>query len=268
MTYELATKEELSLIYNLLQHVIKTIYPKYYPAEVVDFFCAHHSESAISQDIENGYVSVLKINDEIIGTGSFARNHITRVYVLPEHQKKGYGTFIIKNIETEIAKKYEKANLDASLPASTLYEKLGYHTIKHEKYPVENDVVLVYEIMEKEMKKAFTGINYDGRRFVPKMNSDNGEVDVQTLFTYHQNGDILWAEYSGGDILKGSIIGTVLENGELDFVYQHMNNKKQIKNGKCHSVPKVLENGKIELSETWEWTTGECSKGSSLLEEV
>ena len=53
---------------------------------------------------------------------------------------------------------------------------------------------------------------------------------------YHQNGNLLWAEYSGGDILKGSLIGTVLCNGELDFVYHHMNQNMQIKTGKCHSV--------------------------------
>ena len=53
-------------------------------------------------------------------------NHITRVYVLPEHQKKGYGTFIMKNIEEQIGEKFDKAYLDASLPAAALYEKLGF----------------------------------------------------------------------------------------------------------------------------------------------
>ncbi len=266
--YELATKEELQSIYDLVQHTIKTIYPKYYLVEVVDFFCEHHNINAIEQDIDNGYVSVLKVDDEIIATGSFVHNHITRVYVLPEHQKKGYGTFIVKQIEAQICKMYDKAYLDASLPATTLYEKLGYHTIKHEKYPVENDVVLAYEIMEKELHKATTKINYDGRKFIPHMNSENGEVDEQTIFTYHQNGNLLWAEYSVGEIVKGSIIGIVLDNGELDFVYHHINSNMQVKTGKCHSVPTVLNNGKIQLTEVWEWTSGDYSKGESLLKEV
>ena len=47
--------------------------------------------------------------------------------------------------------KYDKVNLDASLPAAALYEKLGFTTVKHEKHPVENGVILVYEIMEKEL---------------------------------------------------------------------------------------------------------------------
>lgn len=122
--------------------------------------------------------------------------------------------------------------------------------------------------MEKELHKISTDINYDGRKFIPKMNSENGEVGEQTNFTYHQNGNLLWDEYSGGDILKGSLIGSVLCNGELDFVYHHMNQNMQIKTGKCHSVPTVQENGKIELSEKWQWTSGDYSKGESLLVEV
>ena len=268
MIYELAKPEELQAVYNVVQHTIKTIYPKYYPMEVVDFFCEHHSEDAIEKDIKNGYVSVLKIDGTIVATGCFVDNHITRVYVLPEHQKKGYGTFIMKNIEEQIGEKFDKAYLDASLPAAALYEKLGFVTVMHERYPVENGVILAYEVMEKELHKISTDINYDGRKFIPKMNSENGEVGEQTNFTYHQNGNLLWAEYSGGDILKGSLIGKVLCNGELDFVYHHMNRNMQIKTGKCHSVPTVLENGKIELSEQWQWTSGDYSKGESLLVEV
>lgn len=268
MIYELAKIEDLQSVYDIVQHTIKTIYPKYYPAKVVDFFCGLHNKDAISKDIEKSYVSVLKIDGKIVATGCFVDNHITRVYVLPEYQKKGYGTYIIKSIEAQISDKYDKAYLDASLPAAALYEKLGFSTIKHERYPVENEVILAYEIMEKELYKVLTDINYDKRKFIPKMNSENGEVSEQTLFTYHQNGNLLWAEYSGGDILKGSLVGVVLSNGELDFVYHHMNRDMQVRTGKCHSVPTILENGKIELSEQWEWTSKDYSKGESLLIEV
>ncbi len=37
MIYELATIEELQAVYDLVQHTIKKVYPKYYPAEVVVF---------------------------------------------------------------------------------------------------------------------------------------------------------------------------------------------------------------------------------------
>ena len=119
-------------MYDVVQQTVKTIYPKYYPMEVVDFFCQHHSRDAIAEEIKNGYVSVLKIDGTIIATGSFMDNHITRVYVLPKYQKKGYGTYVMKNIEDQIGEKYDKAYVDASLPAAALYEKLGFVTVNHQ----------------------------------------------------------------------------------------------------------------------------------------
>ena len=52
-------------------------------------------------------------------------------------------------IENEISLKYDTVCLDASLPASHFYEKRGYQTRKHERWNVENGVVLVYEVMER-----------------------------------------------------------------------------------------------------------------------
>lgn len=265
--YETATMENLQDIYDVVQCTIQTIYPRYYPAEVVAFFCGLHSKEAIAKDIGNGSVGILKADGKIVATGCFEGNHITRVYVLPEYQKRGLGTRIMKTLETRIGENYDSVYLDASLPAAALYEKLGFHTVKHERYPVGNEVVLVYEIMEKKLNRTCTDIDYDGRCFVPEMNSENGEVSGQTVFTYHQSGTLLWAEYGGGDIVKGTLIGTVLQNGELDFVYQHMNREMQLRTGKCHSVPVVSEGGKLELSEEWEWTNGDFSKGNSLLVE-
>ena len=268
MEYRLATINETETVHELVESTIKTIYPKYYPTEVVDFFCNHHNRDALAVDVTNERVSVLIVDDEMVGTGCFVDNHITRVYVLPKHQGKGYGTFIIENLEAEIKKCNKRAVLDASLPAARLYEKLGYQTIKHEKYQLENDVVLAYEVMEKELHTANTEVNYDGKFFVPEINSENGEVDGQTIFSYHQDGNLLWAEYSGGDIIKGTLIGMVKPDGFLEFTYQHVNNQMQTRVGKCQSTPKFLENGKLELTEEWQWMNGDCSKGTSVLEEV
>ena len=42
----------------------------------------------MEKDIENGCASILKVDEEIVATGCFVENHITRAYVLPEYQKK------------------------------------------------------------------------------------------------------------------------------------------------------------------------------------
>lgn len=149
MEYKRATEKEAEQIFNLVQNTIKTIYPKYYPKEVVKFFCELHSKENIIKDIKNGSVVTLFNGNEIIGTGSYKNNHITRVYVNPEYQGKGYGSYIMQCLEDIIKSKYDVVYLDSSLPASCFYENRGYNTIKHEKWEVENGVVLVYEIMEK-----------------------------------------------------------------------------------------------------------------------
>lgn len=55
-------------------------------------------------------------------------------------------------------------------------------------------------------------------------------------------------------------MGTVIESGELDFYYQHINEQKQVRVGVCHSVPRILDNGKMELAEKWKWLNGDKSE--------
>ena len=151
MEYFHAKSENIEEIYQLVRDTVTTIYPKYYPKEVVDFFCELHSRENILKDIEGGLVGILVDNGQLVGTGSYKENHITRVYVSSKFQGQGYGTFIMQTLEDKIAVDYENAELDASLPAYHMYEKRGYVTQKHEKWDVENGVVLVYEVMRKEL---------------------------------------------------------------------------------------------------------------------
>lgn len=85
----------------------------------------------------------------MVATGSADGNEITRVYVLPEFQKKGYGTRMMKELEQHVGKAYDRAVLDASLASCRMYEERGYRTLRHEQINLVNGVVLVYEVMEK-----------------------------------------------------------------------------------------------------------------------
>lgn len=151
MKYIKATENDIEQITALVQETIKTIYPKYYPKEVVDAFSQLHCPENIRKDVEDGRVGVLIIDNEIVGTGCYKENHITRVYVKPSVQKRGYGSYIMECLEKQIGLQYDTVNLDASLPACCLYEKRGYKTVKHERWNVENGVVLVYEVMVKQL---------------------------------------------------------------------------------------------------------------------
>lgn len=267
MQYSIAKKENTDQVYQLVQKTIKTIYPKYYPQGVVEFFCKLHSKENIAADIDTGFVRVLFVDNCLIGTGSCVENHISRLFVVPDLQGNGYGSYIMQCLEKEMSISNDAVYLDASLAATRFYEHKGYKTIRHEELLADNNTTLVYEIMEKHLTVNTTDICYEGRCFVPVMNVINGEVNNQTLFSYHQSGNIMWADYSGGEIKRGNMIGTVSSNGELDFYYQHINLRNELRLGKCHSVPHILNNGKIELSEKWQWLNGNKSKGSSILRE-
>jgi len=111
-------------------------------------------------------------------------------------------------------------------------------------------------------------INYNDRRFRPVQNSENGETSAETIFHYKQEGRVLTSFYSGGRILSGHLIGLVDDEGRIDMRYHQVNDQGELMTGVCRSVPEVMSNGKIRLHETWQWTSGDGSGGSSVLEEI
>ena len=111
-------------------------------------------------------------------------------------------------------------------------------------------------------------INYDGKSFKAVANTENGETGAETIFHYRQEGAIVTAQYSGGAIIKGHLIALVAEDGSLDMRYHQVNTKGQLMTGMCRSTPERLSNGKIRLHEEWQWTSGDGSKGKSIIEEL
>ena len=152
MKYVTATADMADAIHHILHTTIKTIYPKYYPQEVVDFFCKHHSREHTLDGIASGNMGVLIVGNDIVGVGCYDSNHITGLYVLPDYQNQGCGSKIMDCLEAEISKVFDTVLLEASLSAVCLYEHRGYKTIGHGIYELENGVKLVYEIMEKKLK--------------------------------------------------------------------------------------------------------------------
>lgn len=110
-------------------------------------------------------------------------------------------------------------------------------------------------------------MNYNDKLFRPIRNSENGETSNETLFHYKQVGNILTSEYAGGKIIYGHLIGLVDSSGNIEMRYHQVNDKGELMTGICRSTPELMENGKIRLHEQWEWTSGDKSKGTSIIEE-
>jgi hypothetical protein len=92
----------------------------------------------------------------------------------------------------------------------------------------------------------------DGRRFQAMADVVGGEVGTDTVFTYHERDGEIWADYSGGAIRRGHLVGT-RDGDRLDFRYAQLNADGQTSTGHCVSTVTVLADGRLRLDETWQW---------------
>lgn len=145
------TKSHLTTILHLTHTTITTIYPRYYPQGVVDFFLHHHSLSNIQADIDAGLVWLLEEDGQPIGTVTIKENAINRLFVLPEYQGRGYGSQLMDFAEQKVGERFESVHIDSSLPAKEMYRKRGYKETKTCHIQTDNGDVLVYDEMEKKL---------------------------------------------------------------------------------------------------------------------
>ncbi|HEX8096116.1 hypothetical protein [Jatrophihabitans sp.] len=107
-------------------------------------------------------------------------------------------------------------------------------------------------------------IDYDGRRFSP-VPATSAHA---TIAHYHQQQDLLWAEFAGGEVRRGSIAGTSAPDGVLRFAYCMVLAGGELITGVCRSIPEVLADGRIRLTEHWERFGAGAASGISTLEEL
>ena len=115
-------------------------------------------------------------------------------------------------------------------------------------------------------------VDLDGRTFRVAENSPNGEVSGETIFHYHQDDRMVWAEYAGGDIVSGHLLAVVADDDTLDMRYHHINRHGEVLSGTCRSTVRELPDGRYVLEEEWQWLTGgrfgDRSSGRSRVEEL
>ncbi|WP_345963619.1 hypothetical protein ABDE16_26610 [Streptomyces sp. BRB040] len=106
----------------------------------------------------------------------------------------------------------------------------------------------------------------DGLVLAPGADQAPGQVGARTRFTYHEQDGAVWAEYAGGDIVRGRLVGT-REGDRLDFRYVQLGTDGSTSSGHCVSVVVDLPDGRVRLDETWEWESRPGS-GTSVVEQL
>jgi hypothetical protein len=109
-------------------------------------------------------------------------------------------------------------------------------------------------------------VSLDGRRFRSPEPVAGGEAGTETTFEYHEEGDLVWARYSGGDIRLGHLVGR-RDGDVLEFRYSQLNTLGETSNGHCRSTVEVMADGRLRLNETWRWES-RPGTGTSAVEEI
>ena len=147
----MAKENDFETVKDITQTTIKLVYPKYYPEGAVQFFCNHHADDRILNDIAAGKVYLLEVDDVCVGTVTISNNEICRLFVLPEYQHKGYGRLLMDYAEKMISKTNKTVVLDASFPAKKIYIKRGYEPTEYNMIETENGDYLCFDVMEKSI---------------------------------------------------------------------------------------------------------------------
>jgi hypothetical protein len=105
-------------------------------------------------------------------------------------------------------------------------------------------------------------INYDGRRFRLAGGGDG------TVAHYQQNDDLVWAEFEGGKVRRGTVTGTCGPDGTLRLAYTMVLTSGEVIAGSTVNTPERQPDGRLILREEWERYGGNAARGISYLEEV
>ncbi|MEU8969607.1 hypothetical protein AB0D11_10035 [Streptomyces monashensis] len=106
----------------------------------------------------------------------------------------------------------------------------------------------------------------DGLTLAPVVDQAPGQVGTRTRFLYHEKDGEIWAEYAGGDVVRGHLVGT-REGDRLDFRYVQLRTDGTTSCGHCVSTVAELPDGRVRLAETWEWES-QAGSGTSVVEQV
>ena len=109
-------------------------------------------------------------------------------------------------------------------------------------------------------------VNYEGRRFSSSAPETTGAVGDTPVGHYHQAGDVVWAEFSGGAVRTGRLVGSCRPDGVIEAAYVQLLADGELAAGRMTSLPHLLPDGRVRLEERWRRDDGSC--GTSWIEQL
>jgi hypothetical protein len=94
-------------------------------------------------------------------------------------------------------------------------------------------------------------LDYDGRRFSSEAAETDGSDGTAPVGSYHQSGDLVWAEFAGGSVRTGRLVGTCGPDGVIEAAYVQLLDGGELAAGRMASRPHLLPDGRVRLEERW-----------------
>lgn len=108
-------------------------------------------------------------------------------------------------------------------------------------------------------------ITLDGLRMHVIRTAEAGVVNADTIFRFHQQANEVWADYAGGGIRRGSLVGTI-KGASLTFRYCQLQSDGALDGGK--SICEVREHGgRVQIVERFQWESRPGS-GENIFQEL
>jgi hypothetical protein len=101
-------------------------------------------------------------------------------------------------------------------------------------------------------------LSYQNRRFA--------STDHAAIGEYRQRDDMVWATFAGGPVRAGRLVGRCDDAGVITAGYCQMLDGGRVLAGTVVSTPRILPDGRIELTEHWHRTDG--TSGVSVIAEI
>lgn len=110
------------------------------------------------------------------------------------------------------------------------------------------------------------GVDYDGRRFRSEAAETTDPAGGVPVGHYHQAGDSVWAEFSGGAVRTGRLVGRCGPDGVIEAAYCQLLAGGEVVAGRVSSRPHRLSDGRVRLEEHWRRDDG--TAGTSWVQEL
>lgn len=107
--------------------------------------------------------------------------------------------------------------------------------------------------------------NLNGLKMNAIQTDPEGVIGAETIFEFSQNDNIVLAEYSGGRIRKGYLVG-IIAGSNLNFRYCQVQMDNQLDGGESDCELR-LKDGLIQIIENFSWESRQGS-GQNIIQQI